>query len=123
MLLRAIPRAEDGASRWHMNAFHAVFGDPIDAAAWAAADPLELARKADPARVPPLRFDCGASDRYGLAAGAEELHRRLEARGVAHQFELPPGDHGYDYVRSVLRTSLRFALGHVGGAPPVKEKR
>ena len=47
-------------------------------------------------------------DRYGLAAGNEELHRRLTARGVAHEFALPPGDHGYEYVLSVLDKGLRF---------------
>jgi S-formylglutathione hydrolase FrmB len=108
MLLTAIPTASDGASRWHMNAFQAAFGSPIDPALWAAADPLALAGAADPRRTPRLSFDCGAEDRYGLAAGNQELHRRLQAKGVAHEFALPPGDHGYEYVRTVLPRSLRF---------------
>jgi S-formylglutathione hydrolase FrmB len=32
----------------------------------------------------------------------------LESRGIAHEFGLYPGDHGYEYVRSVLDKSLRF---------------
>jgi S-formylglutathione hydrolase FrmB len=36
------------------------------------------------------------------------LHRRLQARGVPHEFALKPGDHGYEYVRSVLPSSLEF---------------
>ena len=108
MLLEKIPTAEEGAGRWHLSAFHKVFGDPIDATLWTANDPLALAVKADPKAAPALYFDCGTEDRYGLFAGNRELHRRLEARGVAHEFGLYPGDHGYEYVHTVLDRSLRF---------------
>jgi S-formylglutathione hydrolase FrmB len=108
MLLEKIPTAEEGAGRWHMAAFQKVFGTPIDTALWTANDPLALAVKADPKATPALYFDCGTEDRYGLFAGNRELHRRLEARGVAHEFGLYPGDHGYEYVHTVLDKSLRF---------------
>jgi len=108
MLLEKVPTAEEGAGRWQMTAFYKVFGNPIDGALWAANDPLTLARQADPKTAPALYFDCGSEDRYGLFAGNRELHKRLEARGVAHEFGLYPGDHGYEYVRSVLDKSLRF---------------
>ena len=108
MLLEKIPTTEEGAGRWHMAAFYKVFGTPIDAALWSANDPLALAAKADPKATPALYLDCGTEDRYGLFAGNRELHRRLEARGVAHEFGLYPGDHGYEYVHTVLDKSLRF---------------
>jgi S-formylglutathione hydrolase FrmB len=108
MLLERIPSAEQGAGRWHMAAFNKVFGDPIDPALWAENDPLVWARKADPKAVPALFVDCGAEDRFGLASGHRELHRILDERGVAHEFELPPGDHGYEFVRARLGKSLRF---------------
>ncbi len=108
MLLERIPSAEQGAGRWHMAAFNKVFGDPIDAALWAANDPLAWARQADPKAIPALFVDCGAEDRYGLAGGHRALHRILDERGIAHAFELPPGDHGYEFVRSRLEKSLRF---------------
>ena len=111
MLLEKVPTAEEGAGRWHLAAFHKVFGDPIDAALWTANDPLALALKADPKTAPALYFDCGTEDRYGLFAGNRELHRRLEARGVTHEFGLYPGDHGYEYVHTVLDKSLRFLGG------------
>jgi S-formylglutathione hydrolase FrmB len=107
MLLEKIPTAEEGAGRWHLAAFYQVFGTPIDAALWSANDPLTLAAKADPKATPALYFDCGTEDRYGLFAGNRELHRRLEARGVAHEFGLYPGDHGYESVHTVLDKSLR----------------
>ena len=108
MLLERIPSADQGAGRWHMAAFNKVFGDPIDAALWAANDPLAWARKVDPKAAPLLYVDCGAEDRYGLASGHRELHKVLDERGVAHLFDLPPGDHGYEFVRARLEKSLRF---------------
>jgi enterochelin esterase family protein len=118
MLLEKIPSREEGAGRWHMAAFNRVFGDPIDAELWAAADPLRLVEKADAKALPLLYLDCGSEDRFGLFAGNRSLHERLQARGVKHEFGLHPGDHGYEYVRSVLEHSLRFLGGALqpGGA-------
>ena len=115
MVLDSVPTAAAGAGRWHMAAFNRAFGDPIDAALWAANDPLALAARADPGQAPALYFDCGSADRYGLFKGNEELHRRLQARGVAHEFALRPGDHGYDFVRSALGYSVRFLGGALRG--------
>jgi S-formylglutathione hydrolase FrmB len=108
MLLSGPPRPGQGADPYQLAAFARVFGEPPDLALWKANDPLEWAQRADPRAVPALSFDCGDHDRYGLGAGHEELHRRLQARGVAHEFALRPGDHGYEYVRSVLPASLEF---------------
>jgi S-formylglutathione hydrolase FrmB len=108
MILTTPPTAEDGAGSYQLAAFHRVFGDPIDPQRWAAADPLTLALTADPRRVPALSLDCGAQDRYGLAAGHRELERRLKARGVDARVETPPGDHGYEYVRTVFAKGLAF---------------
>jgi enterochelin esterase family protein len=108
MLLERIPSADQGAGRWHMAAFHNVFGDPIDPALWAENDPLAWARRVDPKRTPALFIDCGAEDRYGLATGHRDLDRILKQRGIPHSFELPPGDHGYEFVRGRIELSLRF---------------
>ncbi len=108
MLLERIPSPEQGAGRWHMAAFTAVFGDPIDPALWAANDPLAWARKVDAKAVPALYFDCGSEDRYGLFVGNGDLHRILQERGIAHTFELAPGNHGYEFVRTRLEKSLGF---------------
>ena len=108
MLLSGPPRPGQGADPYQLAAFARVFGEPPDLALWKANDPLDWAQKATPSSVPALSFDCGDHDRYGLGAGHEELHRRLQARGIAHEFALRPGDHGYEYVRSVLPSSLEF---------------
>jgi S-formylglutathione hydrolase FrmB len=117
VVLEQVPTAAGGASSGHLAAYHRAFGDPIDAALWTASDPLALAEKADPRRTPALYFDCGSEDRYGLFKGNEALHRRLEARGVPHAFALRPGNHGYEYVRSVLAYSLRFIGAAIRAAP------
>jgi S-formylglutathione hydrolase FrmB len=111
MLLERVPSPEQGAGRWHMAAFNRVFGDPIDPALWAENDPLAWAKRVDAKAVPALYVDCGAEDRYGLASGHRELHRILDERGVPHSLELPPGDHGYEFVRARLEKSLRFLGG------------
>ncbi|HET9314091.1 MAG TPA: alpha/beta fold hydrolase [Vicinamibacteria bacterium] len=108
MILTKPPTAADGAGRYQMTAFNRVFGEPIDPVLWAANDPLALAEKADPQRVPALSIDCGAQDRYGLAAGHRELERRLRARGIEARVETPPGDHGYEYVRTVFAKGMAF---------------
>ena len=108
MLLAGPPRPGQGADPYQLAAFARVFGEPPDLALWRANDPLDWAQRDDPRAVPALSFDCGDHDRYGLGAGNEELHRRLLARGVAHEFALRPGDHGYEYVRTVLPASLDF---------------
>jgi len=113
MLLTEVPSAEAGAGRWHMAAFHRVFGKPIDPVLWNGADPFAWAERVDPSAVPTLYFDCGSEDRFGLAQGNQELHRKLETRGIPHEFALRPGDHGYDYVRSVIPRSLRFLGGQL----------
>jgi S-formylglutathione hydrolase FrmB len=108
MLLERVPSAAQGAHRGHMAAFHRVFGNPIDEALWTESDPLDWARRANAGSAPALYLDCGAQDRYGLARGHRSLNRILDERGVAHTFELPPGDHGYEYVRGRLGQSLAF---------------
>jgi S-formylglutathione hydrolase FrmB len=108
MLLSGPPRPGQGADPYQLAAFARVFGEPPDLALWKANDPLEWAQRADARALPALSFDCGDHDRYGLGAGHEELHRRLAARGIPHEFALRPGDHGYEYVRSVLPSSLEF---------------
>lgn len=113
MLLEGIPSAAAGAGRWQMAAFHGAFGEPIDVRLWRSADPLALASAAAAPGLPALYLDCGAADRYGLAAGHRALHALLEESGVPHEFALPPGDHGYAFVRGRLATSLAFLARHL----------
>ncbi len=108
MLLTEIPTALAGARGGQMRAFTGVFGEPVDPAIWKADDPLELAKTIEASKAPALYFDCGGQDRYGLFAGNEALHKVLEGRKIPHDFSISPGDHGYDFVKSVFAKSLGF---------------
>ena len=108
MILSQIPTPEQGARGGQMRAFTSVFGEPVDPAAWKAEDPLELAKTVDVKSLQALYFDCGSEDRYQLFNGNKTLHETLEARKVPHEFGLYPGDHGYEYVHSVLPKSMAF---------------
>jgi S-formylglutathione hydrolase FrmB len=108
LLLSAPPQAGGGAAGGQLRAFARVFGDPPDMARWNGADPLQLARTVSAPSVPALYFDCGTEDRYGLAEGNRALDRVLTERSIRHVFALRPGDHGYEFVRSALPSSLHF---------------
>ncbi len=108
MLLTEIPTIEAGARGGQMRAFTGVFGEPVDPAVWKADDPLELAKTVDPKKAPALYFDCGGQDRYGLFKGNEALHVILDGRKIPNDFSISPGDHGYEFVKSVFPKSLAF---------------
>ena len=111
MLLTEIPTMEAGARGGQMRAFTGVFGEPVDPAVWKQDDPLEQAKSVDPKKVPALYFDCGGQDRYGLFKGNEALHVILDGRRIPNDFSISPGDHGYDFVKSVFPKSLAFLKG------------
>jgi enterochelin esterase family protein len=113
MLLTEIPTIEAGARGGQMRAFTGVFGEPVDPSIWKALDPLELAKTVDPKKAPALYFDCGGQDRYGLFKGNEALHTILDSRHIANEFSISPGDHGYDFVKSVFAKSLGFLKSHL----------
>ena len=62
--------------------------------------------KANAARLPHLRFDCGKEDE--LVGHSRELHRDLLKTGIPHVYEEFPGGHTWDYWHAHLADSLRF---------------
>ncbi len=44
-------------------------------------------------RLKALYIDCGTDDQYNLVFGARQLHRKLDARGIAHRYEEFPDNH------------------------------
>jgi putative tributyrin esterase len=65
------------------------------------------------AALPPIRFDCGTEDH--LLEHNRELHRQLEANGVAHCYEEFPGGHDWAYWEKHLEETLRFFGGLISG--------
>ena len=88
--------------------FETIFGLSEGMERWTANDPLQLAARAPGVETLRIYFDCGTEDEYGFYDGARRLHEILDARGVAHEFHLHPGEHGWDYARRHTPASLRF---------------
>jgi S-formylglutathione hydrolase FrmB len=86
-----------------------LFGSPPDAEHFRANNPLHLAR-ANAAGLKGLKiyFDVGESDRYGFQAGNRQLDESLTSAGVAHEFHLAPGGHGWAFLSSRSEPALSF---------------
>ena len=105
----AIPSAEQGAGTLAHGRLHQGLRRPHRPRALGRERPARLgAARPTRRRSPPSSST--AAPRTGTAwpAATATLHRILDERGIAHAFELPPGDHGYDFVRARLEKSLRF---------------
>ena len=97
----------DSAESGRLRIFGTIFGSPPDRAFWDRVSPLTLARTADFAHLA-IYFDCGAQDDYGFNAGADALHRALDARHIPHEFHIYPGGHNWAYFAEHLPASLEF---------------
>ena len=58
--------------------------------------------------LPPWRFDCGTED-YMLEE-SQQLHRELEAEGIAHTYQEFPGGHTWEYWEKHIEDTLRSAF-------------
>jgi S-formylglutathione hydrolase FrmB len=92
--------------------FEAVFGNPVDEALWEKHHPIDLVHTATDLKTVAWYFDCGTEDRYGFYRGAAKLHMDMEASGIPHEYNLLPGGHGWEYVRTTLHRSLTFHSKH-----------
>lgn len=65
-------------------------------ARWLAWDPVRLLDGHLDAlrRLRAISLECGLQDEYNLYVGTAMLHRRLEAAGIEHRYELFTGGHG-----------------------------
>jgi S-formylglutathione hydrolase FrmB len=88
--------------------FEEVFGRPVDRAFWDRESLFTLARRVSPGTKWKIYFDCGSEDDFGFDEGNRALDRALTARGIAHEFHLYPGGHGWQYFAKHLPASLEF---------------
>ena len=80
---------------------------------WAAFDPLNMvAAHADALRSLRLLFiDCGTDDEFYLELGARQMHAKLKALGIAHEYqEFDDGHMGIAYRYDVSLPKLVAAL-------------
>jgi S-formylglutathione hydrolase FrmB len=87
----------------------AVFGNPIDISHWDQNSLIVLAKQ-NRLRISGLSiyFNCGQEDGFGFEKGAAELHRKLQAENIKHEFHLYPGNHSAAYFLAHLGETLTF---------------
>ncbi len=90
---------EDRGGKYRYDLATKLFGAPPDPAFFQANNPLHLART-NAAQIKRLKiyFDIGESDRYGFERGNQKLADTLKAVGVAHEYTLAPGSHGWSFL-------------------------
>lgn len=86
----------------------AVFGMPVDAQFWEKNNPIQIARTAAGLNRLKIYFDCGTEDEYGFDRGAQALSDALKSRGIAHEFHLYRGGHGWAYLSEHAHASFGF---------------
>jgi putative tributyrin esterase len=86
--------------------FDLVVAEPRDDWSPAREDRSVVAALSLTSRTAPIRFDCGLDD--PLLPANRRLHAELEARGVAHRFDVRPGGHDWAYWARSIEQSLLF---------------
>lgn len=101
-------RAVSGhSSATHKEQFRELLGARLDAWSDAEEDRSVLAAMLQHRHeLPPIRFDCGTED--FLVGPNRELHRALEAAGIAHVYEEFGGTHTWPYWEEHLADTFHF---------------
>lgn len=105
------PSGQDRYSMFLDRVIKRLFGDPPDDAFFQANNPLRIAEtNAAAIKKSGLKiyFDVGAQDRYGYQGSNKLLDERLTKAGIAHEYHQFPGEHGWEYMLSVMENSYGF---------------
>jgi S-formylglutathione hydrolase FrmB len=92
-----------------------IFGEPADQSFFHANNPMDLAdTNAAVLKKSAMKiyFDVGDQDRYGFTQPNKDFAERLTKAGVAHEFHVFPGGHGWEYMISVAQHSYGFLWGN-----------
>ena len=98
-----------------INYVRGLFGPEL--ANWKAHDPPTLVDSLAPGDLA-LYLEAGTEDHLLLHDGAQYLHERLTAGGVAHTWHLGPGGHTFDFWRDRIDDSLGFFAAALAPAVP-----
>lgn len=106
---------EDRGAKYRYDLATKLFGAPPDPAFFQANNPLHLART-NAAGIKRLKiyFDIGESDRYGFERGNQKLAATLKAAGVAHEYTLAPGGHGWSFLSERSEPAFTFIWNTLG---------
>lgn len=102
------------SSATHLEQLFDIVQEPASAYALSEDAPLAVVDclKANAARLPPFRFDCGCED--FLVEPNRQLHTDLTTAGIAHEYAEFSGAHTWDYWQEHIADSFRFFARHLG---------
>ena len=105
------PSGDDRRSQFMLRLIGNIFGTPPDEEFFKTVNPVYIA-DANAAAIKKsgikIYFDCGEQDRYGFQESNKAFDERLTKLGIAHEFHLFPGNHGWEYMISVADHSYTF---------------
>lgn len=112
-LVQELPRPAGGDRRSMFMAqlVGKIFGDPPDEEYFRAANPVFVVEQnlaAIKKSGIKIYFDCGEQDRYGFQEPNKAFDEKLTKLGLAHEFHMYPGGHGWEYMISVADHSYTF---------------
>jgi S-formylglutathione hydrolase FrmB len=105
------PTGDDRRSQFMLQLIGNIFGNPPDEAFFRSVNPEYVAENnAAAIKKSGLKiyFDCGEQDQNGFQVSNKEFDERLTKLGIAHEFHLFPGRHGWEYMISVADHSYAF---------------
>ena len=105
------PSGTDRRSQFMLQMIGKIFGDPPDEEFFRSVNPMFVAEQNAAAIKKSgikIYFDCGEQDRYGFQESNKVFDDKLTKLGIAHEFHLFPGNHGWEYMISVADHSYTF---------------
>ena len=105
------PTGTDRRSQFMLQIIGKIFGDPPDEEFFKSVNPMFVV-ETNLASIKKsgikIYFDCGEQDRYGFQESNTVFDGKLTKLGLAHEFHLFPGNHGWEYMISVADHSYGF---------------
>jgi len=105
------PQGGDRRSMFLAQLVGKIFGDPPDEEYFRGANPVFVVEQnlaAIKKSGIKIYFDCGEQDRYGFQEPNKAFDEKLTKLGLAHEFHMYPGGHGWEYMISVADHSYTF---------------
>ena len=105
------PSGTDRRSQFMLQIIGKIFGDPPDEEFFRSVNPMFVVEQnlaAIKKSGIKIYFDCGEQDRYQFQDSNKLFDEKLTKLGLAHEFHLYPGNHGWEYMISVADHSYTF---------------
>ena len=109
------PSGTDRRSQFMLQIIGKIFGDPPDENFFRSVNPMFVVEQnlaAIKKSGIKIYFDCGEQDRYQFQDSNKLFDEKLTKLGLAHEFHLYPGNHGWEYMVSVADHSYTFLWSH-----------